>query len=206
MAPSSFRQGVEAVNWTVHRRGLGGGSQYDGIAWQMALEELWEGYVEGIIRRESRLIGAEVLVGRRRETTLPIEWSDPYLRSMGSFVPDIVARRGRQIQIVDAKYKSHYSEIASQPWHLVDEATRESHRADLHQVLAYAALADADDVAATLVYPVRIDTWESMRARDRHISTADVALGARRVRLVLRALPFGSETPIPLDRASPPFN
>src|SRR6266581_5806636 len=40
----------------------------------------------------------------------------------------------------------------------------ESHRADLHQVLAYTSLFEADEITATLAYPLRQDTWMALKA------------------------------------------
>ncbi len=70
-------------------------------------------------------------------------------------MPDIVVQRGRSVHIVDAKYKAHLAELDEAGWHRFAEETREQHRADLHQVLAYAALYDFEEVTTTLVYPLR---------------------------------------------------
>jgi 5-methylcytosine-specific restriction endonuclease McrBC regulatory subunit McrC len=188
----AFARGIEALSWIVEERGLGGGREQDGLAWVLPLERLWESYVESVIRRETAATGGEVKVGRLGQTVFPVEWSDATHRSMGHLVPDVVVRRGRAIQIVDAKYKAHLAELDEYGWQRFSEETRESHRADLHQVLAYAALFDADVVTATLVYPLRRPTWEALRLRGRDIARANLLHGGRNVRLELRGLPFGS--------------
>lgn len=187
-----LRRGLEAIAWIVEERGLGGGRELDGLAWQLPLDQLWESYVEEVIRREVATTGGEVRTGRLGQTVFPLNWSDPAHRTLGHLVPDIVVRRGRSVHIIDAKYKAHLAELDEAGWHHFADEQREAHRADLHQVLAYAALYDADDITATLVYPVRLDTWEALKRRGRDVSSADLLHGGRRVRLQLRGLPFGT--------------
>ena len=188
----ALRRGLEAIAWIVDERGLGGGRELDGLAWQLPLDRLWEGYVEAVARREAAAVGADVKVARLRETTFPLHWSDPAHRSLGHLAPDIVTRRGRAVHVVDAKYKAHLAELDEAGWHRFSEDAREAHRADVHQVLAYAALFDADEVTATLVYPLRRGTFEALHARGRDVSRADLTYGGRRVLVELRGLPFGS--------------
>ena len=64
---------------------------------------------------------------------------------------------------------------------------RESHRADLHQALAYASLVDAKRVDTFLIYP---------QARDRdapQMAIAEIAAGELHVRVGLASIPFGFE-------------
>jgi 5-methylcytosine-specific restriction endonuclease McrBC regulatory subunit McrC len=186
-----LERGIEALGWIVDERGLGGGRQSDGLAWSLPLDRLWESYVESWARREAAKVGATVKVARLRETVFRLDWSDPVHRSLGHLAPDIVMRRGRSVQIIDAKYKAHLVELDEHGWHRFAAETREAHRADLHQVLAYAGLFDADDITATLVYPLRLSTWEALHDRGRDISRADLLSGGRTLRLELRGLPFG---------------
>ena len=76
-------------------------------------------------------------------------------------------------------------------WQRFTDDRREAHRAHLHQVLAYAALYDADEIVTTLVYPLRRSTWEALRARNRTVSTADLSHSGRNLRVQLEGLPFG---------------
>lgn len=186
-----FRQGLEAMAWTFDERGLGGGRTLDGLAWHLPLAEAWEAYVEAIVREEAARTGGDVRVGRLRETIFPISWSDPVHRSLGHLEPDIVVRHGSRVQIVDAKYKSHLVELDEHGWRRFADDLRGRHRADLHQVLAYASLFEASEVKATLAYPLRWDTWESLSSRGRDRSLAELLHGGRRVLLELRGLPFG---------------
>lgn len=186
-----FRKGLEALGWVVDERGLGGGREMDGLAWAMRLDELWEHYVEAAVRREVASTGGSIRVGRKRETVFPLEWTDSSHRSMAQLIPDIVVFRGSSVHIVDAKYKAHLAELDEHGWHRFTTDAREAHRADIHQVLAYASLYAADEVRATLVYPLRQTTYEALRARGRDVSVAHLLHGARQVRLELRGMPFG---------------
>jgi 5-methylcytosine-specific restriction endonuclease McrBC regulatory subunit McrC len=163
----------------------------DGLAWAAPLEELWERYVEAEFRRRAAVAGGSVRVGRSRETLVPLNWSDPTHRSMGHLLPDIVITYRARVDVIDAKYKAHLVELDEHGWRTFTEDAREAHRADLHQILAYASLFDAPEVRAILVYPLREKTWRSLSERGRHVSVADVYAGQRRVKLELHGMPFG---------------
>jgi hypothetical protein len=79
----------------------------------------------------------------------------------------------------------------SRGWQRFTDDVREAHRADIHQVLAYASLYAADEVSATLVYPLRQGTYEALARSGRERSVALLMHGARRVRLELRGVAFG---------------
>src|SRR5262249_16200037 len=187
----SLHRGLEALGWIVDERGLGGGREMDGLAWAAPLDSLWESYVEGVSGREASLQGGAVRVGRSRETLVPLDWSDPSHRSLGHLLPDIVVTYRDRVDIVDAKYKAHLAELDEHGWRAFTDDTREAHRADIHQILAYASLFEASDIRAILVYPLRERTWRILRDRSRDVSVAEVFAGARSVRLELRGLPFG---------------
>lgn len=137
------------------------GRELDGLAWQLPLDRAWEAYVEAIVREEVARTGGQVKVARLRQTVFPILWSDPIHRSLGHLEPDIVVHRGRDVHIVDAKYKAHLAELDEHGWRRFTDEARERHRADLHQVLAYASLFDADRVRSTLMYPLRKATYRA---------------------------------------------
>ena len=67
----AIRRGLEAIAWIVDERGLGGGRELDGLAWQLPLDQLWETYVEAFTRREVAMTGGEVKVGRLGQTLFP---------------------------------------------------------------------------------------------------------------------------------------
>ncbi|MBI4333862.1 MAG: hypothetical protein HY673_21580 [Chloroflexi bacterium] len=187
----ALRRGIEAIAWIVDERGLGGGNERDGLAWVLPLDKLWENYVESVYRQEAANTGGEVRVGRLGETVFPLNWSDSTHRTLGHLVPDLVVRGGRSVNVVDAKYKSHLAEMDDAGWQRFKEEARDAHRADLHQILAYASLYEAKQVTATLVYPLRDSTYSVLRERHHERSFAELLHGGRRVRLELRGLPFG---------------
>jgi len=191
LANQWLRYGIEAIAWVVDERGLGGGSERDGLSWVLPLARLWEDYVESVYRREVAQYGGVLKVGRLRETVFPLEWSDATHRTLGHLMPDMVIHKGNSVQIVDAKYKAHLSEIDESDWRQFSSELRDAHRADLHQVLAYASLFEADEVTATLVYPLRYSTYTSLREQGRDRSRAELLHGGRTVRVELRGLPFG---------------
>jgi hypothetical protein len=196
--------GLEAIGWVRDERGLGGGRQMDGLAWSLPLDRLWEDHVAARVAEQVRREGGLLRLGRRRETVAPLHWTDPAHRSLGHLQPDIVVTRRSSVWIVDAKYKAHFADLDEGSWRDMAESLRESHRADVHQVLAYCSLFDAPEITATLAYPLRRDTWESLSRRRLDRSVANLYHGARHVRLELWGLPFSSgDWPTAADDAGP---
>ena len=109
--------------------------------------------------------------------------------------------RGDVVHVIDAKYKAHLAELDEHGWHRFTEDVREAHRADIHQVLAYASLYSAEEVRASLVYPLRRSTFDALARRGRDRSVATLMHGARRVQLKLRGVPFGEAYPASIARA-----
>jgi len=108
------------------------------------------------------------------------------LRSMRSLRPDVELVAQDRVVWIDAKYKHHLRSLARSDWTALDQQTRDSHRADLHQALAYASLSGLSQVDTVLAYPVAAD-----RESASPVAVATVTSGARRVRLFLVGLPFG---------------
>ena len=111
---------------------------------------------------------------------------------MGHLLPDMVIHYRTRVDVVDAKYKAHLAELDEQGWRTFTDDAREAHRADVHQVLAYASLFDAPEVRAILVYPLSENTWRALHDRGRDVSVAEIFAGRRRVQLELHGLPFGT--------------
>ena len=192
MTSLALLEGLRAMSWIVDERGLGGGRTSDGLAWTLPLEQLWERYVESLLRAEAGRTGGRVRVGRSGETVVPLAWDDPSHRALGHLVPDFVVHRPDGIEIVDAKYKSHFADLDANRWSALAEETQASMRADLHQVLAYAATAGSSDkIRATLSYPVRRNLYEDLEQRDRAETKALISVGSRQITLSMKAVPFG---------------
>jgi 5-methylcytosine-specific restriction endonuclease McrBC regulatory subunit McrC len=188
----TVRSGLDAIGWVRDERGLGGGRQMDGLAWSLPLDKLWEDHVAARVQEQVRQDGGVLRLGRRGETVTPLHWSEPSHRSLGHLVPDVVVTRPSSVWIVDAKYKSHFAEIDESGWRKMADEIRDSHRADVHQILAYSALFDSPEITATLVYPLRRSTWESLLKRGVDRVVADVYNGSRHVRLELCGIPFSA--------------
>lgn len=191
-ASEALRDGLRAIEWIVDERGLGGTSTADGLAWALSLEQLWERYVEHVIRESAARTGGQVRTGRLGETTVPLAWSDPTMRAPGHLVPDFVVYRSDGIEVVDAKYKSHFADLDEHRWYELAERAQSSLRADVHQVLAYTATAGAAErVKATLVYPVHPHLFQALKWLGRAENRTVMFVGTRQITLAMRALPFG---------------
>lgn len=190
MRTDCFIQGLQAIEWTVEERGLAGLSDLQGIPWRMPMDQFFEAWIELILRAVAQRTGAQVRVGRKRETTHPINWEPPHVGSQKSLMPDIWLEWESATLIVDAKYKRHWEELHQQGWPRMEEELREQHRNDLLQVLAYANLARTSRVIACLAYPCSASTWESLHERGRLIHRADVVAGFRSLQIWLTAVPM----------------
>jgi 5-methylcytosine-specific restriction endonuclease McrBC regulatory subunit McrC len=154
------------------------------------MDQFFEAWVEIALRRVAQKTGAQVKVGRKRETTHPITWAPPYWGSQKSLMPDLWLEWSSITMIVDAKYKRHWEELQEQSWSRMQEELREQHRNDLLQVLAYANLARTQTVIACLAYPCSAETWKSLRDRGRLFHRAEVTAGPRSLHLWLTAFPM----------------
>ncbi len=189
---AAIGRGLQALAWLVDERGLGGGRELDGLAWSLKLDRLWELFVAAHVTEMARQTGGQLYVGHKGQTVFPLNWTDPGLRSLGHLTPDLVLRRHDELRVYDAKYKAHFMELDEAGWQRVADEVRDSHRADMHQALAYAALFEAPSITTTLVYPLRPATYAALRARRRDVARAEILHGGRRLTLELQGLPFGS--------------
>ena len=190
MQTEQFADGLRAIEWTVEERGLAGLSDLEGVPWVMPMNQFFEAWVETVFGVVARRTGAQIRVGRKRETVHALNWDPPYLGSQKALIPDLWLDWKDTTLIVDAKYKRHWEEMQERSWSNVEELLREEHRADLHQVLAYAGLAQTPTVIACLLYPCTPERWLSLAARRRLFHTADVVAGQRSIKLWLTAIPM----------------
>ena len=187
---------LEAMGWVSEERGLGGARSLDGLAWDLSIDAVWEAWVASFSSLLARFLGmvASPFQGARRS----LRWEGS-AQSMGALVPDVELRAADRVVWLDAKYKAHLALLARRGWSGLSEELRAEHRADLHQALAYAALADAPQVDSVLVYP-------QLGQDDRSPATvATVTSGRRRVRLILAAVPFGYRGPEHQERSLKSF-
>lgn len=186
-----FRKGIQAVEWTVDDRGLAGLGDLQGLPWLLPMDKFFEAWVETIVEQYAKRNGGVIKTGRKRETVTPLAWSPPYLGSQRYLLPDIILEREQETFIFDAKYKSHWEELNREGWSGLDKVLQEQHRSDLLQVLAYSTASESKRVVCCLAYPCRPHTWYSLKRRQRPFHKASVRAGARRVDLILTAVPMG---------------
>jgi hypothetical protein len=185
-----FRDGLQAVEWTIEDRGLAGLSDLQGLPWVMSMEEFFEAWVETVVEKLAKQIGGILKTGRKRETISPLIWNPPYLGSQKYLLPDLILEREDETIIIDAKYKSHWEDMNRDQWSRLDEELKERHRADLLQVLAYSTLSTTKKIVSCLVYPCTKKLWESLKRRKRSYHHASVYSGSRKVNLILIAIPM----------------
>ena len=77
--------------------------------------ELFERWVEHLVRLWAHGFGGQVRSGRTYETLIPIRWQRAAVQSLHSLVPDLVVQRGARVWIIDAKYKGHFEELDDHP-------------------------------------------------------------------------------------------
>jgi hypothetical protein len=190
LPPVALQRGLQALGWLVDERGLAGTTETDGLAWCLPMYELFERWVEHLVRLWAHGFGGHVRTGRTFETLIPIRWQRSTAQSLHSLVPDLVVQQGRSVWIIDAKYKGHFEELDDHRWKELAEELQAEHRHDLHQVLAYAATSDADRITSVLVYPMLLPTWQRLVERNRTLTAAMIAVGGRVLRLVLMGIPI----------------
>lgn len=190
-----FRNGLQAMEWSIDDRGLAGVGDLQGIPWVMAMEEFFEAWVETVVSELAKRIGGVLRTGRKRETVVPLVWDPPYTGSQKYLLPDVILERlspagQEEIIIFDAKYKGHWEELNYDRWSNLDDELRERHREDLLQVLAYSTFFGSKKITSCLVYPCKKQTWESLRKRGRIHHRASLNAGKRNINLVLTAIPM----------------
>jgi len=183
-----FREGVEAIGWTADGRGLAGLSETAGLSWQLPMEACFEALIEAAAERAAPRVGGRVASGRSTRTLTPLDWEPRGSGSLRALIPDVVLRTPDASVVIDAKYKPHAELIARQGWDGVSETIRERHRADVHQVLAYAALEASERITACLAYPASPEGWPTLVDRGRDGMRATIRAHGREVDLVLLAV------------------
>lgn len=188
---NAYREGIQAVEWTVDERGLAGLSDLSGLPWVMSMEQFFEAWSEAVLAAVARRIGGILKTGRQRQTVTPLSWDPPYTGSQRSLVPDLVLERDDSTIIIDAKYKEHWEELQAHSWRDIEDEIRERHRADLLQVLAYANIATTPRIITCLAYPCSRATWDSLKERGRLFHRAALRAGDRTIELILTTFPMG---------------
>ncbi|OAI39722.1 hypothetical protein AYO40_05555 [Planctomycetaceae bacterium SCGC AG-212-D15] len=188
-----LHDGLDAIVWTIDERGLAGLCDLHGLPWSMSMETFFEAWVERLLEVVTRHLGGIMRTGRQRQTVIPIDWDPPFTGSQRFLLPDLVIETPTGLIVVDAKYKDHWEELAVHRWGDLEETVRDRHRIDLLQVIAYGSPFDAQRLTLCLLYPCRLTTWQSLRARGRVVHCGSLGLGSRSLQLVLAAVPMDGQ-------------
>ena len=151
---SILTEGLEAIGWILDDRGLAGLSDFDGLSWRLPMSELFERWVEMIVRKWAHDFGGTISTAREGNARFPIYWELSGRGSLRDLAPDFIVQAGDSTYVFDAKYKNHLEEPDDQRWRELSDELRSEHRHDLHQALAYASLFDTPRVVTSLVYPL----------------------------------------------------
>lgn len=185
-----YRQGIQAIEWSVEDRGLAGISEIQGLPWVLPMDLFFEAWVETLSSQLVRKIGGTLKVGRRRETLVPIYWDKSMKSTQKYLLPDIIVEHDDVTLVVDAKYKRHWEEFQSSDWSDVDKEIQEQHREDMMQILAYSSLVATTRVIACIVYPCQPSTYASMREHNRQAFHATIPIYNRQIEVLLTAVPI----------------
>jgi hypothetical protein len=192
-SPAAFKEGLDAIDWTVDERGLAGLSDLAGLSWRLDMDVFFEAWLETAAAWAATRTGATLRSGRTEQTRVPLDWSPPGAGSQRSLLPDVVLSRPDVVVVLDAKYKQHAEEIDRLGWRAASDRLREQHRDDLLQALAYSTLFDAPRVVTLLAYPCGMDRWRRLAERGRELVRARVRTSPRNVEVGLLAVPLGGD-------------
>lgn len=117
------------------------------MAWRLDLAKLFELFVSQIFRTVLSSYGAATQFNPKFQKG-KIEGNISYKWVQNHLEPDFVGVLNEHVIIVDAKFKNHLSY-----GHKPNEVHKETHRADLHQILAYASFFKKKKVIPILCYP-----------------------------------------------------
>lgn len=182
--------GFTAIKWVLDERGLAGNNDLDGLSWRIVMHELFEDWVEQLVRKWAKEFGGKVTCGRKYDSQSHIRWDRNGIGSLSSLVPDVVVETADDTFIFDAKYKGFLEESHDLRWRDTQEMFREEHRHDLHQVLAYASMYQTPRVTVALVYPTSIANWNQLAASGRDVSLGTLDGPGRQIRLAIIAVPI----------------
>ena len=112
-------------------------------AWRIDIAELFERYVQHVVSKAASEISGKAIPNHKiwANGNVPF-WGLRYLE------PDIYVRLSDMVIMADAKYKSNmYASAVS------SDTLKETHRSDLHQLLAYCSFEPQKKKAGILFYP-----------------------------------------------------
>lgn len=144
-------------------------------AWRMDMAELFERYAQHIVLRGTRELSGTVISNGKitGKGSIP-SWGLRYLE------PDIIVKVGKCIYVADAKYKSNFYNLEKN-----SDVLKETHRSDLHQLLAYCSFEPQKEKTGILFYPAQKTQYKEINYTDR--------IGGICNKVILCGLEFGVE-------------
>ncbi len=119
------------------------------VAWRIDMSMLFERYVQYVVAQSLKGLDGRVLSNSRIHGRGQIpQWGLQYLE------PDLIIKLNSRILLADAKYKAHYYAFGQN-----SEILKETHRSDLHQLLAYCSFSPEKNKAGILFYPSSIPSY-----------------------------------------------
>lgn len=113
------------------------------VAWRIDMAKLFECYVQHVVSKSLYGIGGTVMPNSKIQGRGQIsQWGLKYLE------PDMIVKCNSKIFMADAKYKAHYYAYGQN-----SETLKETHRHDLHQLLAYCSFSPEKNKTGILFYP-----------------------------------------------------
>lgn len=190
LSTNIFSFGVEAISWILDERGLAGQSEPDGLSWKLVMSDLFEKWVEAIVRAWAHQFGGKVTTSRQSTSRKTIYWDLQNIRGISSLVPDIVVETDESIYIFDAKYKKLFEDLDDEKYRELSKDIQEEHRHDVHQIIAYSSLFTKKRIVSTLVYPLSGNTYKSLVNRGRILNRAYIPVTNRLLELGIFGIPL----------------
>ena len=107
------------------------------------MSKLFERYIQYVVSRSLiGLDGSVKLNSRIQGSGQRPPWALKYLE------PDMLIKHGSKYYVADAKYKAHYYSARKD-----SEVLKDTHRSDLHQLLAYCSFSPEKNKTGILFYP-----------------------------------------------------
>lgn len=117
----------------------------DGTAWRVDFSDVFEKFVQHIFKILAKEIGGKFLANHKLNgytCSRKNSWELSHLE------PDGILQKNKIFVFIDAKYKSHlYNKFSS------SESLKDTHRHDLHQIMAYASFSAVSSKFGILCYP-----------------------------------------------------
>jgi len=119
-------------------------SLVDSTAWRVDFSDVFEKFVQHIFKEVSNETGGKLFANIK----FPSKTSKHYSWELKHIEPDAIYQKDNFLVFIDAKYKSNlYNKFDN------SETLKDTHRHDLHQIMAYSSFSKTDFKYGFLCYP-----------------------------------------------------